>query len=39
MNTLMRAAVLFGEPVENKNLNEESVWNTVLWAIRSIDRD
>lgn len=39
MNTLMKAAVLFGEPRETRDLCEESVWNTVLWAIGSISRD
>jgi hypothetical protein len=38
METLMKTAILFGEPKESRNLEEESVWNTVLWAFSSIRR-
>ena len=39
LKTLMEAMVLFGEPAESESLEEESVWNTVLWAISSLKRD
>ena len=36
METLMKTAILFGEPADSRNLEEESVWNTVLCAFSSI---
>lgn len=38
MKILMEAMAYFGEPEENENLGEESVLNTILWAISSLKR-
>ena len=38
MKTFMEMAALFGEPVYDENLSEESVFNTVVWAFRSLSK-
>jgi hypothetical protein len=38
MKTLMEAMAYFGEPEQNETLGDESVLNTVLWAISSLKR-
>ena len=38
MKTFMEMAALLGEPVYDENLSEESVFDTVIWAFRSLSK-
>lgn len=38
METLMKAAALFGRPEYDEKTESGSLWDTVLWAINSINR-
>ncbi len=39
MKTLMEMAALMGEPVYDEDLSEGSIWDTVIWAFRSVSRE